>query len=131
MSLEVRAFTLVVPAGTTAAAPFVLDCTFPARQVDSITWRVPPGPRGVMGWQIQNSGLRILPTAPDAWIVTDDEKDTWDLEDAITSGSWQLAGYNTGANNHSVYVRFNVSLPGTGANAGNTLILPNSSLSGA
>lgn len=129
MSLEVRTFTLTVPAGTPQTAPFALDCTMPPRTVESISWKVPPGPRGTMGWQIQNSGLRVLPTAPEQWIVTDNESDVWVLVNAITSGSWQVAGYNTGANPHSVYFRFNVSLPPVPGQGGITPLIPSTLIS--
>lgn len=121
MAVEVRSFAATIPAGTTADAPVSVDLSFPARQVDSITVRVPPGPSGAVGFVLQNSGVTVIPIAGTDWIITDDEVITWALTDQITSGSWQLAGYNTGTYDHTVYIRFALSLP---AAAGGGLLVP-------
>lgn len=106
MANEIRQFSLLVPAGTIAAAPAVLDVTFPPRNVVGIEVTVPPGSNGTVGWQIQNSGLPVIPYASDDWIVANDEAISWTLDGYIDSGSWQLAGYNNGTNDHTVYFRF-------------------------
>lgn len=110
MSDEIRAFTLTVPAGTPSTAPTVLDVSFPPRIVDAVQVIVPPGPSGFVGWCIMNSRVRVIPYASDPWIITAGESITWPLTRQITSGSWQVAGYNTGVNDHSVYFRFLLSL---------------------
>lgn len=111
MSLLVKSFTLLIPADTGQGAPVSLDVSFGALNVDSIEWRVPPGPRGYMGFQIQNSGVVVIPSHSDQWIVADDDAAAWALDGQITSGSWQVAGYNNGQYDHSVYFRFLLSLP--------------------
>lgn len=109
MATEVRVFTLTIPAGTTPAAPTVLDVSFPPRQVDAIQVVVPAGQSGLVGWCVMNSNLRVIPYQSDDWIVTSGESITWPLEGQIDSGSWQVAGYNSGALDHSVYFRFLLS----------------------
>jgi len=112
MAREIRAFTLNVPAGTPASNPVTLDVSFPPRQVDAVQVIVPPGPSGLVGWAILNSNVRVIPYGSDLWIVTAGESISWPLEGQITSGSWQVTGYNTGINPHAVYFRFLLSLPG-------------------
>jgi len=120
MASEVRSFTVTVPAGTTAAAPFTLDCSFPPRQVDGIEIIVPPGPNGVLGFNIANSDVTVIPYDSDGWIIASDEKIAWQLDGYINSGSWQINAYNTGTLPHTFYVRFLLSTVGQSASAGVT-----------
>lgn len=110
MSVEIRSYTLAIPAGTPSTDPFQLDCSFPVRVVDGLQIIVPPGPSGVVGWRVLNSGVQLIPYASDPWIITAGEIITWPLTNQITSGSWQVEGYNTGTVEHSVYFRFLLSL---------------------
>lgn len=118
MTQEIRAFTALIPAGTAQDDPVTVDLSFPPRTVNSISLRIPPGPSGQMGFRILNSGLQVIPYNNAEWLVTDNEVINWTLTDAITSGSWQLAGYNAGTYNHSVYVRFLLDPPPQPSGAG-------------
>ena len=109
MSNEIRSYTLTIPAGTPSTAPVLLDVSFPPRNVDGVQVIVPPGSSGLVGWAILNSNLRVIPYQSDPWIITAGESITWPLSRQITSGSWQVAGYNTGTQPHSVYFRFLLS----------------------
>lgn len=108
---EVRSFQVTVPAGTLQSAPQQTELTMPAREVDSIEIVVPPGPQGEMGFALTSGGKTIIPEQLGEWIVADDEKITWELQNQIDSGGWQLTAYNTGAYDHVVYLRFLVNLP--------------------
>lgn len=114
MATEIRAFTLSIPAGTTSAAPVVLDVSFPPRRVDGVQVVVPSGPSGLVGWCVMNSRVRVIPYQSDQWIITAGESISWPLERQVDSGSWQVAGYNTGLNAHSIYFRFLLSLTTSG-----------------
>ena len=118
MAREIRSYTVTVPPGTTAAAPYELDCSFPPRQVDAVEIIVPPGPNGVLGFHLANSGVIVIPYASDRWIIAADEKIIWPLDGQIDSGSWQVFAYNTGTLSHTFYVRFLLSLVQTGPGAG-------------
>lgn len=106
MAGEIRQFKALIPAGTAQATPVRVDMSFPARQVQSVEIRVPPGPSGLVGFALQNSGVTVIPYGSDDFIVTSGDAINWPLEGYITSGSWQLLGYNTGIFDHSIYVRF-------------------------
>lgn len=112
MAREIRQFTAVVPAGVTAAAPRSFDMSFPPRTVDTLEIIVPPGPSGVVGFAVTNSGIRVIPYNSDDWIITSNEKIVWPLNGYVDSGSWELLAYNTGNDTHSIYVRFLLSIAG-------------------
>lgn len=106
MAQEVRAFAVTIPAGTAKGAGFGSSLAMPPRSVQQIEVRVPPGPRGEVGFQIGTGGNQVLPLNAGQFIVTDDEVITWDLEEQLDSGAWQLLGYNTGTYDHTIGVRF-------------------------
>jgi hypothetical protein len=91
-------------------APFVQALTMPPCIVREIEWRVPPGPAGLMGFAIAAAGQNIIPVNTNQWIVTNDEAQTWAVDGYLTSGAWQLRGYNTGLFPHVVYLRFQTDL---------------------
>lgn len=111
MALEVQHFTATIPAGTPASAPVTVQVTMPARIVRSIDWRVPNGPMGIFGWQVAMGGVKVFPSGGDQWVIANDEHGTWTVHGAPSSGAWQVIGYNTGINPHSVYLAFHVDLP--------------------
>lgn len=119
MAREVRTFANVIAIGSTPAAPVVTQMQFPPREVTEIEVRVPPGPRGEVGFRIGSSGTQIMPFDLGAWIITDDEVIHWPLEGQHQSGSWEFTAYNTGQYAHTITVRFLVDLPpGIGPPAG-------------
>jgi hypothetical protein len=119
MAIEIRDFTVTVPAGTPIATPQTSDISFPPRTVTQVNIRVPPGPRGELGFALATGGVNILPYGTGTWIVTDDEDLIYTLENTIESGAWQLIAYNTGDFDHSVRVYFFCDLPpGVGPGAG-------------
>ena len=110
MTAEIRQFTATIPAGTAQASPVRVSLAMPPREVQGVEIRVPPGPSGVVGFALQNSGVTVIPYDSDPFIVTSGDAINWPLQNYITSGSWQLLGYNTGVFDHSVYVRFLLDL---------------------
>lgn len=110
MAVEVRSFSPVIPAGTPVSAGWSADLSFPARVVDRIQVRVPPGPRGAVGFAIGSAGTSIIPYNPGEWIITDDESIDWPLEGQFDSGAWTLFAYNLGRQDHTIYIRFLLSL---------------------
>lgn len=110
MGQEWREFAVTVPAGTLKSAPLVTDVSFPARTVLSVSWRVPPGPSGLMGWALTSAGTPVVPIQPDTYIVTDNQADTWPLAGYLDSGNWQVTAYNTGLYDHVVYLTFELDI---------------------
>lgn len=109
MATEIRVFDFTIPAGTPDSAPAFLDVSFPPRIVDAIQVVVPPGPSGLVGWRILAGGVVVIPFLSADWVITAAENITWPLDAYPDSGSWQLQGYNTGTQDHTVYFRFLVT----------------------
>lgn len=110
MAVEVYAFAVTIPAGTLITAPFRQSITMPVRKVDTLEWRVPPGPSGLMGFAVTMGGVNVLPTKPGTYLVADDEHAEWSLTGLPDSGAWQVSGYNTGVFDHAVYLRWLVDV---------------------
>lgn len=113
MAQEIREFAVLVPKGTPKSAPLVTPIGFPERIVTSVSWRVPPGPSGLMGWALTSAGTPVIPIQPNTFVVTDNQADTWQLEGYLDSGNWQVTAYNTGIYDHTVYLTFLLDLPGS------------------
>lgn len=106
MSWELRKFKVTCSAGVgSTAAPQVSNITIPVRIVRQIDVRVPPGPRGEMGFALGAAGQIIYPLGAGSFMVTDDELVQVPLTEAIESGAWQVFMYNTGTYDHSIEVR--------------------------
>jgi hypothetical protein len=111
VAIEVQRFSVIVPAGTAKASPLTFNLPMPPRTVEKIVVVVPPGPRGEVGYQIGSGSVQVIPVTPGAFEVTDNEEVAYDLTDLPNSGAWSLIAYNTGTFNHTLGVRFYVSLP--------------------
>lgn len=109
MATSVIALSGTVPAGTPKTSLAVVDLAVGTNLIDTIRWRVPPGPRGNLGWYLSMGGVQVLPDVAGEFIVADDEFDEWSISGLPDSGAWQLTGYNTGSYDHSVYFQFHVT----------------------
>jgi hypothetical protein len=117
MVRAVRSFQVSVPTTATIAAPFTQPLAMPAWIVRVVRVRVPPGPRGLMGWRLTSGGQAMVPDDPTQWIVADDETFTWQLEGAPEGDAWQLQGYNLGRFAHVVYLTLECDPLGSGDSA--------------
>lgn len=114
MAEDIRTFTVTTAAGVAIATPTTTNLTMPARIVREVRIRVPPGPRGQLGFRLALAGTAILPSNGGGFIVADDEAIVWPLTNQPDSGAWQMQTYNLGINPHSVYVTFLLDLPQRG-----------------
>jgi len=109
MATSVIALTGTITAGTPSASPMTVSLAVGTNLIDKIRWRVPPGPRGNLGWNLSMGGVQVLPSDKGAYVVADDEADDWEIFNLPDSGAWQLTGYNTGSYDHTVYLYFFVT----------------------
>lgn len=114
MAQEIREFAITVPAGTLKTAPLTTPIVFPERIVTDISWRVPPGPSGLMGWQLTSAGTPVIPIQQGTYMITDNQADSWPLAGYLDSGNWAVTAYNTGIYPHTLYLTFLLDLPGSG-----------------
>jgi hypothetical protein len=117
VAAEVRQFAAVIPAGTPSTAPVTADISFPERIVRQVSWRVPPGPSGLMGWRLSMGGVQVAPLPLGSWVVADHAAGSWPLDGLPDSGAWQVTGYNTGTYDHTVYLEFLLDLTSAAAPA--------------
>ena len=131
MVADIQQFAVTIPANTPKSANFSQKLTMPARIVRQIDWVVPPGPRGEVGWALGGNGFAALPSTPGAFIVTDDQKDSWVVENQIDNGAWQCFGYNTGQFPHTIYFTFLCDTISTVPAVATTGPIPGGTLGGA
>jgi hypothetical protein len=105
--IEVVAATVV--AFTPIAAPVVVPLFFNEGRVDAIEIIVPPGPSGLVGFKVRHSAQVIIPYSGNAFIVTDDEKIHWPLENFPTGRAWDCVIYNLDIFPHTITFRFLVT----------------------
>jgi hypothetical protein len=117
MAREVYEFAVTFTIGTTRTSPQRTNVTMPARIVRRVEITIPPGPRGEVGFQLGSNGTAFLPRNTDQFIIGDGAEIGWDLEDQMTSGGWQVIGYNTGQFAHTLYFRFLCDLTSAGSGA--------------
>lgn len=110
MAREVYRFGVTVPHGTTQAAPQVTSLKMPDREVSRVEIKIPPGPHGLVGFQLASGGVQMIPINAGQFINADDETLGWNLEGFITTGAWQMIAYNLGAFDHTLEVRFDCEL---------------------
>lgn len=110
MAREVYRFAVTVPAGTLQSAPAVTALTMPERQVRLITVTVPPGARGLVGFQFTHAGSQLIPINAGQFLIMDGRTKEFSLDDYLTSGAWQLTAYNTGTAPHTLEIWFEVDL---------------------
>lgn len=111
MADEVRIYPVLVPKGTLKSAPQITALPMPQRLVQRVEILVPPGPGGMVGFQLAAGGQAIVPYNDVNWIVTNNEVIDWPLEGMPEAGSWQLHAYNNGKFDHTLTVRFLLGLP--------------------
>jgi hypothetical protein len=110
MAVEVRIFSVTIPKGTPVAAPIETQMAMPARIVEAVEIRIPPGPRGVVGFQLASKGSQVIPVNAGAFLIGDNEVIYWGLENTLESGAWSCIAYNTGTYNHTLQFRFKLGL---------------------
>lgn len=107
---EIRQFAVVVPSGTTQAAPLVTPTTFDPREVRRIEWRFPAGCGGLVGFYVAMAKVQILPLPAGTWVVGDNTSGGWDVTGQPNTGLWQVVAYNTGAHSHTLEIKYHADL---------------------
>ena len=70
-------------------------------------------PAGTMGFYLANNGVPWVPRTAGEWFIWDDHAETFVPTDYPNAAGWSIVGYNLGAYDHAVVVRFHVN-PTTG-----------------
>lgn len=105
MASRVELFAVTVPLGTAIASPQVTALDFDIAEVDAVSFLVPKGCNGLVGFQLRHSNAGVFPREDTKWIIANGETIDWPVEHAPTGRKWQLRAYNTGIFDHTIYVR--------------------------
>lgn len=109
MAQRVELADVTVPLGTLRTAPATFPLTWREGYVEFIEVKVPPGPSGLVGFQLLHSGARIIPRQANTFVVTDDETIRWDLEGYPSGASWAVRAYNEGVFDHTLQLRVGIN----------------------
>ncbi len=107
-------WTFTVSAGTPQSAPSVFSMAVAPVEVLSIVVRVPPGPRGAVGFLLRYGGDQIYPHQNGQYLILDGDQVSFVPPADSTAGSWQLQAYNTGAFAHTLQVTMTTAALGAG-----------------
>lgn len=109
MATEVHQFSATIPAGTDISSPITVELGQANYEIESVDLEVPPGPSGLMGFYIALSDQQWIPWEMGEWIVWDDRTESWQTENQVVNGGWEVVGYNDGQYDHTVTVRFHTN----------------------
>ena len=109
MAERIELFDVTIPAGTAIATPQTTALTFDPGIVERIEIVVPPGPSGLVGFQIRHSGETVIPHDASRWIIADNEPINWPVQSFPEGSAWALRAYNLDVYNHTLYFRFHVN----------------------
>lgn len=108
MAARVEGPSATIPAGTTQAAPLAVPLPIGESIVRRLDIIVPPGPSGLVGFYIAQSGAQLIPRTIGQFIVVDDKMLTFDMDGYPTGNKWTLVGYNIDIYNHIIRTIFHV-----------------------
>lgn len=99
-------FNLVLPAGVLVTAPVTTKVPLEDILLRRVDVRIPPGPRGSVGFYILLQGTPIVPWGnPPVWIIGDDEPLSFPVN-TEDNGGVSIVAFNIGAFVHTLYFRF-------------------------
>lgn len=106
MASRIEFTTVTIPPNTPIVTPVRITPSFNDGVVVRLEQRWPPGPSGLVGIRIGHSGQVVIPDSGADWLITDDEKIAWDMENYPTANAWFVDAYNTDTIVHLVYLRW-------------------------
>jgi hypothetical protein len=122
MTDAIQAFTLPLPANGSPSAIFFTPCPLGDSLVSQIILNFPPGCSGLVNVRIESGGAQIYPLKAGTFFNFDDYTLVIPVSNAIDSGSWHIAGYNTDFYPHTVTAYFFYDyLKGDGSSSSNVL----------
>lgn len=109
MAQRIESPVVTIPAGTLKAAPVTVPFVWQEGIVTVIEIDVPPGPSGLMGFHVTQSGSQVIPRTIGQDIITDDHYFIWPIEDFPTGAKWAVVGYNLDGYDHSIQFHFHIN----------------------
>jgi hypothetical protein len=109
--IEIKSIT--TPIGTLAAAPLVTALNWRQGYPVRIEIRFPPGPSGLVGFQLAHSGEVIIPKDKTEFLITDNEIVIWPLDNFPYNAVYTARTFNTDVYSHTIQLRMAFNEVGT------------------
>lgn len=109
MANRLEWYDVTIPANTAKTSPITVPTVFQLGTVVRIDIKVLDGPSGLMGFFVAAGGSQYVPRTRGSFIRPNADYMVWQIEDAITSGSWAVTGYNLDVWDHNVQVGYHVN----------------------
>lgn len=107
MAQRIETRTATCPANTAQADAIEIDLSFDPGTVVEVDILIPAGHSGETGIALAQAHQVAIPYSGNDWIIGDDDRIRWPLEDFLSSGAWSAFTYNTDVTHpHSWYIRF-------------------------
>lgn len=121
---RIEAFSILVPAGTTEAAPLEQALSFLEAELLELELIIPDGHSGLTGFALEHSGQQVIPATDGAWIIGNDERIEWPLAGYPTGQHWRARAYNLDAHDHTFHLRLLLAELSRQERAGGRVVLP-------
>lgn len=109
MAERVEPFVITVPAATLSIAPLDFATAFTDAIVARVDITIPPGPSGLVGFQIVHIGQSVIPATGNTFIIADDQYMSWQIEGFPTATGWAVRAYNEDVYDHSLHVQYHLN----------------------
>lgn len=109
MAERIEIVDVTVPAGTAKITPASFPLTWREGWPVFVEIKFPPGPSGLVGIQVLQSGARVIPKANNAFLITDNELVRWDLEGYPYNAAYSVRAYNTDIYDHTIQFRWGLN----------------------
>lgn len=100
--------TFLVQLGTVQALPQTKNVILEDAFLVAIELLIPPGPSGFTGLRVRSSRQQILPWGNTDWIIADNYRNIFPVNEQIGSKSISVQGYNEDVYDHTFYMRFQI-----------------------
>jgi len=96
---------LTITAGTSDSSPISLAWALEDADLVSVEIIAPPGPSGQAGIRLLRAGTVIIPFNNQRWLVLDNEKITFPVNEQVSASGLTIQGYNNGIYDHTFEFR--------------------------
>lgn len=108
MAQRIESRVATCRAGVPQSGALEVDLSFEPGNVKRIDLLIPDGHAGATGIGVAQAHQVIIPATGDQWVVGNDQRTMWNVDDFLNTGDWSAFVYNNGDYPHSWYILFSV-----------------------
>lgn len=109
MAQRIEIEDITINPGVLKTAPQTFTLPWREGYPESVQFRFPPGPSGLVGLQLLHSGRIVIPKRGLTFLVADNEVPSWDLEGFPYNAVYTVRAYNEGVYVHTVQIRMGLN----------------------